>query len=201
VDTAARELRRGGRRVELSPKAFDLLVLLLEARPRAVPQAELRDRLWPGVFVAYTSLARVVTEVRQGLGEDSRSPRYVRTLHGYGYAFESEASLGPPASSPSRVAFALVNGERVQGIALGETVLGRSLDCGFPISSTRVSRRHCRILVSAEGATLEDLGSKHGTFLNGRRLDGPQALADGDHIGVGDAVLSFRAISGQSETE
>lgn len=200
VDPGARELRRGGRRVELSPKAFDLLVALLEARPRALSQAELRDHLWPGVFVAYSSLARLVTEIRHAIGDDSKGPRFIRTLHGFGYAFQAETSDDSSPAPPSRCAFAVVCGDRVQGLGPGETVMGRGLECVLQIGSARVSRRHARILVSETGASLEDLGSKHGTWLNGSRLEAPAALADGDQIGIGDAVLFFRAISRQAET-
>jgi DNA-binding winged helix-turn-helix (wHTH) protein len=198
LDADARELRRGGRRVELSPKAFDLLVALLEARPRALSQAELRDRLWPGVFVAYTSLARLVTEVRQVIGDDSREPRFIRTLYGFGYAFQGEQL---EVAARGRSAFAVVSGDRIEALRPGEAVIGRGLDCALQVGSARVSRRHARILVSDAGARLEDLGSKHGTWLNGRPLDGPAALADGDQIGIGDAVLTFRVVSSQAETE
>ena len=202
VDPDARELRRGGRPVEVSPKAFELLLILLEARPRALSQAQLRDRLWPGVFVAYTSLARLVTEIRQAIGDDARQPRFIRTLHGFGYAFQAETpeTLRPQAPL-SGLAFAVVWGDRIQGLVPGEAVLGRGLECALQIGSARVSRRHARVLIAESGATLEDLGSKHGTFLNGRRLQGPAALADGDRIGIGDAVLSFRVISRQTVTE
>ena len=198
LDSEARELRRGERHVDLSPKALQLLVALAEERPRALSQAELRDRLWPGVFVSHTSLARLVTEIRQAIGDDPRSPRFVRTLHGFGYAFQAEASPPGPATS---AAFVVVWGQQVFGLPPGEAVIGRSLQCPLQIASSKVSRRHARILVSDDVATLEDLGSKHGTWVNGRRVEAPETLADGDLIGVGNAVLTFRVVTGQTETE
>ena len=198
LDSEARELRRGGKHVDLSPKALQLLVALAEERPRALSQADLRDRLWPGVFVSHTSLARLVTEIRQAIGDDPREPRFVRTLHGFGYAFQAEAS---PASRAPGCAFAVLWGQRVFGLPPGEAVIGRSLQCLLQIASSKVSRRHARIVVTGDGATLEDLGSKHGTWVNGRRVQAPATLADGDLIGVGNAALTFRVVASQTETE
>ena len=83
-------LFRGTGEVRLSPKAFELLTLLVEARPRALSKTELLERVWPGVFVSEDSLAKVVTEIRQALGDRKRPPRIVRTVHRYGYAFAAE---------------------------------------------------------------------------------------------------------------
>src|SRR5512133_249181 len=87
VDIEARTLERAGESVPLSPKAFQLLLLLLEQRPRALSQAQLRDALWPDAHVGYTSLAQLVTELRRGIGDTDRPPRLVRTVSRFGYAF------------------------------------------------------------------------------------------------------------------
>jgi pSer/pThr/pTyr-binding forkhead associated (FHA) protein len=74
----------------------------------------------------------------------------------------------------------------------GENVLGR-LDEGVAwFDSPTVSRRHARITVSGGRATLEDLGSKNGTFLRGKRISGPQPLSDGDEICLGRVTMIFR---------
>ena len=69
-DTLRREVRRGSQRVHLSPKAFELLGLLLDRRPRAVSKDELFALLWPTTFVTDASLAVLVAEnaARTGLG-------------------------------------------------------------------------------------------------------------------------------------
>ena len=64
----------------------------------------------------------------------------------------------------------------------GEDAIGRVSKAAVWIDSNTVSRRHARIVISAEGATIEDLGSKNGTFLYGQRLTGPAELRDGDEI-------------------
>lgn len=90
-DERAWELRRGAETVTVSPKAFQLLAALLEVCPRALSRQELQNRLWPDTHVTHTSLPRVVNELRQALGDDPREPRYVRTVHGHGYAFKNQA--------------------------------------------------------------------------------------------------------------
>jgi WD40 repeat protein/DNA-binding winged helix-turn-helix (wHTH) protein len=86
-DPQRRELRRGEAAVDITTKAFDLLGILIDSRPRVLTKEELRDRLWPGVAVGDTSLAKLVTELRQATGDDAREPRFIRTVHRYGYAF------------------------------------------------------------------------------------------------------------------
>src|SRR5262245_16285654 len=83
-DSEARQRRRKGAGIALTLRAFDLLRILIESRPRAIPQSELKDRLWPGSFVGRTSLAQLVTEVRKAIGDDPAEPRFVRTQHGFG---------------------------------------------------------------------------------------------------------------------
>jgi DNA-binding winged helix-turn-helix (wHTH) protein len=193
-DAPARVLTRAGKRVTLSPRAFDLLQILLERRPQVVPQAELRDRLWPRTFVAYTSLARLVSEVRKAVGDSSRQSRLVRTVYGHGYAFSGEAVA-------SLSGCALVWADRVIPLLEGENVIGRGVECQVRIESTRVSRRHARIVVTNDEAVLDDLDSKNGTFLGSTRVTAPRGLRPGDEVLVGPAVLYFRGPAGLGPTE
>jgi len=73
LDTDARQLFERSRSVHLSPKAFEFLKVLVENRPRALSKQELLDRVWPGVFVSDASLARCVSEIRDAIGDHSRS--------------------------------------------------------------------------------------------------------------------------------
>src|SRR5262245_50999972 len=110
-DPEARELWRGQTRVALSPKAFQLLALLVAQRPRPLTHAALRDALWPDAHVGYTSLARVVTEVRKALGDTAEAPSFVRTVPRYGYAFAGDAPA-EAARAPGGAGCALVGDER-----------------------------------------------------------------------------------------
>jgi len=202
-DGESRELRGPDGAVHLSPKAFALLGALLESRPRALSKAELRDRLWANTFVSDSSLASLVMEVRRALGDSMRRPVFLRTVHRFGYAFCGEAADALRSVGPARraVSFFLSWGSRELLLSDGENVLGRALDTSSRIESASVSRRHARIVVAAGGATIEDLESKNGTYLNGRRLTVRTALANGDTIGLGSVQLVFRAVSAADSTE
>jgi len=127
VDFPARELRRAQSRVHVEPKALDFLELLIQSRPRVVPKAEILERLWPSTFVSESSLSRLAAELRAALGDDARSPRFIRTVHRRGYAFVgpveevASASRLPPAPLPCRLLF----GERVLALQAGENLVGR----------------------------------------------------------------------------
>jgi len=195
-DEPSRELRSGGRRVPLSPQAFGLLGLLLRERPRALSKAELRDRLWPDTFVGETSLPRVVGEVRRALGERPGEARLVRTVHRFGYAFAGDAvEDGPGSDRVERrdMGCALLWGERLIPLVVGDNLVGRDAGGAVRVPSSLVSRQHARIVVTPERATLLDLGSKNGTFCEGRRVEGEVELADGDEIRIGPALLVFCA--------
>ena len=92
IDTQRRQLRQDDAARHLSPKAFELLLLLLENRPRALSKAELHERLWPSTFVSDATLTSLVAEVRAALGERAAHGRFVRTVHQFGYAFEGSAT-------------------------------------------------------------------------------------------------------------
>jgi DNA-binding winged helix-turn-helix (wHTH) protein len=202
-DPETRQLSRAERAVELTPKAFELLGILLRNRPRAMSKAELRDLLWPDTFVSETSLARLVNEIRKALADPARAPRFVRTAYGFGYAFCGTAGEQPitrPRPSSGTSECWLLRGTEEIELREGENVLGRGAQAAVRIRSSGVSRAHARILVSAGLAILEDLGSKNGTFHKGRRIEGRVSLADGDQIVVGPTLLTFCSGAGDGST-
>lgn len=91
--------------------------------------------------------------------------------------------LGGPGMTRARVHLDTPTGKRP--FPNGSYLIGRSEECDVVLASGRCSRKHARLLVSDEGATLEDLGSANGTFVNGQRITGPHSLADGDFVVVG----------------
>jgi DNA-binding winged helix-turn-helix (wHTH) protein len=82
LDPARRQLLRAGQPVPLERKDFELLSLLVERRPRALSRAQIRDVVWPGVFISESRLNQAVNQVRRALEDDARRPRFVRTVHG-----------------------------------------------------------------------------------------------------------------------
>jgi DNA-binding winged helix-turn-helix (wHTH) protein len=193
-DSGTREVFRGGRPTPLSPKAFQFLEVLIGKRPNAVSKEELQQILWPKTFVTEANLPNLVGELRGELGDDARTPHVIRTVRGFGYAFIAVAQAFPssalsPAEGPI---YRLIWGDREIALALGENVIGRAADSVLFIDHSSVSRRHARILVDTTGAVLEDLGSKNGTLLRGKRVHRAQQLADRDSIEIGPASLVFR---------
>jgi DNA-binding winged helix-turn-helix (wHTH) protein len=202
LDADARLLLHGSERrhVHLSPKAFELLTVLAGERPRAVSKQELRDRLWPSTFVSEATLASVVAELRDALGERGREGRYVRTVHGFGYSFVATAQETPARDTAIPRSWIICNGEE-QALADGEHIIGRDHDVSISLRSPAVSRHHARIVVGAEVATIEDLGSKNGTFVRGESITSVMPLADGDRIRVGGFELTFRILTDGGSTE
>ncbi|HET7291436.1 MAG TPA: FHA domain-containing protein [Vicinamibacteria bacterium] len=196
-DADARRLERSGKPIELTPKAFALLELLVRERPRAVSKAEIRDALWPETFVSDVNLATLAFEVRQGIGDDARAPRWLRTVRGFGYAFEAEAE--PGASSPFRVF--LIWKEREFALGAGVHDIGRAEEADVVLAGAKVSRLHARIRVEGRSASIEDLASKNGTFLRETRLAGSVTLSDGDVIRLGTESLTVRFAAPDSPTE
>ena len=199
-DAPARELRRDGVPQPLSPKGFEFLELLLRERPRAVPKDEIHGRLWPTSYVSDASLARLANEVRTAIGDDARTPRHLRTVHRFGYAFSGEA-VAEAVVSATGATCRLVWADRQIPLLSGVNLLGRASEAQVVIDLARVSRHHARIVVENGKAVLEDLGSKNGTSLRGQLLRAPAELADGDEICIGAAVLVFRTSAGNSTTE
>ncbi len=125
-DSETREFLRGEEAVHLHPKAFRLLEILLENRPRALSKVTL---------------------------------------------------------------------------ASGENIIGRDRNAIVRIDDSTISRRHARIVVAGKRVTIEDLGSKNGTFVEGKRIENPRVLSDGERIQVGSIVLTFRAYSPEKSTD
>jgi DNA-binding winged helix-turn-helix (wHTH) protein len=204
LDLEARRVFRGPREVHLSPKAFELLKLLVETRPRALSKSELLERVWPGVFVSDASLARVVNQIRTGVGDSARRPRIVRTVHGFGYAFVADVrGEEPPAARIATTGARcwLACGRREFLLPDGEHIVGREPDAGIWLESPKVSRRHARLIVHGPRATIEDLSSKNGTSVRGARIAAALGLEPGDEIQIGPFTLVFRVGTEPRSTE
>jgi DNA-binding winged helix-turn-helix (wHTH) protein len=200
-DPETRELSRGGKTVHLHPKAFRLLEILLENRPRALSKAELHEKLWPGSFVSEANLASLAAEIRRGIGEKGRGARTLRTVYGFGYAFSGDA-IEEKRAPPSRATrYCLVWEKKEMPLTAGENVVGRDRDADVSIDDSTISRHHAKVRVTGDGATIEDLESKNGTFVQGSRIEKPRRLSDGERIQVGSVVLTFREFSPEKSTD
>lgn len=201
-DASSRQLWVRGTEVHLSPKAFDLLTLIIERRPQAVSKGDLHARLWPDTFVSDSSLPSLVSEIREAIADRRRKPYLIRTVHGFGYAFQSPERPTLDRTAADIVATAWLVGTPAE-IALfaGENVLGREDTGVIQLKSTTVSRRHARITIDAGGAVVEDLGSKNGTYVNDRRVTAPTPIVDGSQVRIGSLLFTFRLSRPGGSTE
>ena len=125
-------------RAPLSPKAFQLLELLLDRRPEAVAKTELLERLWPETFVSDASLHNLVAEIRAALGDAPRAARYIRTVPRYGYAFHGDARPAPGTRRRRNEALRPASGFGAAAsgfLSDGANVVGRDRDCAVRIDS------------------------------------------------------------------
>jgi len=127
-----RQLVRSGREVPLIPRYFDLLVLLIERRREAVHRRDIFDRVWADVIVSDSALSQAVRTIRSALGDDSKDPRFIRTVsrHGYQFVFpdvveledvgdeqtpKADAAPIAPAPAPPALASAIANEPSIYG--------------------------------------------------------------------------------------
>ena len=188
-DCGSRLLTRNGVKTHLSLKAQQLLQLLLLVRPRAQSREELYDALWPETFVCETNLAGIINELRRALGDDARTPHYIRTIHGFGYAFCGEVISG---AIPIAVAAALLCNEQRYSLCEGENLVGRADDCRVIIAAPTISRRHAVITIQDGSCWISDHDSKNGTFVDGKRIGRlPVQVTRNTQISFGAVRASF----------
>ena len=199
LDLAGRQLTRDGAVLHLTPKAFDLLALLVAEAPRVVPKAELHERLWTGTFVVDATLVGVVKELRRVLDDRSLERPIIRTAHRIGYAF-CRPTVSGAVSRPAVTHSIFLDRRRVD-LKEGENTIGRDPASVVWIDSAAVSRRHARIRIDSQGARVQDLGSKNGTRVGGHPVLGETSLQDGDVIEIGPARLLYRTSAGEVTTE
>jgi len=189
VDFNQRLLTRDDFVLHVTPKAFDLLSLLIKESPRVVPKLELHQRLWPTTFVSDATLAGLVKELRRTLTHDTADP-IIRTAHRVGYAFC--APLDEAKSIPAVTSRWITVGAKRILLEQTENLIGRHPASTVLLDIPGVSRRHAQIVIRPEGVVLEDLGSKNGTAVGDQLLKSrPITLQSGDRIQLGSAVIFY----------
>ena len=197
LDSGARTLVNAGRAVHLSPKAFDVLEILVARRPNVVSKEGLLREVWPGRIVEEANLAIAVGEIRKAIGEDPRSAGYILTVPRHGYRFGAEAgdlsgsaeTLDTPEGYPR---WWLTWGDKTLSLRQGENLVGRHPASSVWLNGTSVSRRHARIVADRSGVMIEDCASRNGTFVDGMKLVEPHLLVDGSTVTFGSEQVTFR---------
>jgi DNA-binding winged helix-turn-helix (wHTH) protein len=201
-DSVSRGLLKDGVEIPLTHKSRELLLLFLHNPGKLLPREEIVEKVWPDVAVTDDAVRFQVAELRKALGD--KGDAFIQTIRREGYRWE--APVRSAADRPVRPAvtdgspgpaprFRLVLETREVQLLEGENLIGRDPDGALWIDHASVSRRHARIVVREGKATLEDLESKNGTYLGGKRLEKKAALADGHEIRIGPETMIFRAAS------
>lgn len=203
VNGDTRQLLEGESERHLSPKAFDLLLALIEQRSRVVAKQELTEQLWPSTFVGETNLPTLVAEVRRALGDAAHGSSFVRTVHRVGYRFVAEVTAAPggAAATGAEAVMYLATPDGRYPLVPGTLIIGRARDAAIRIDAGGVSRHHARIVVTGREARVEDLGSKNGTFVDGKPVSGAQLLTNGSEVRVGPVAFTFVLTSPTTPTE
>jgi DNA-binding winged helix-turn-helix (wHTH) protein len=196
LDVTRRQLIREGREQHLAPKAFQLLLALLEVRPQVLSKADLMSRLWPDTFVSDANLAVLIGEVRAAIGDSARNPRLIKTHHRVGYSFAGKAvEIEQPEDGLDRAArIRLRIGRRRLVLPRGAFVVGRDRSCEIVLTDPSVSRHHARIHVRNGKLAVEDLNSKNGTRIGARPVSQLTAVKHGE-------ILTFGNVSVEVEFE
>jgi DNA-binding winged helix-turn-helix (wHTH) protein len=199
-DRQTRQLvARGGETLHLTPKAFELLEILIAETPRVVPKTELHERLWPETFVSDATLAGLVKELRRVLRAHAPDMRFIRTAHSVGFAFCAPVTASHVPDGIGNRCWLIARGRRVW-LKPGDNIIGRDPACDVWLNAPSVSRRHARIVVDGASARIEDLDSKNGTRLANSPVTAPVTLNDGDEVQIGRFSIVYREAS-QGSTE
>ena len=101
VNTRLRQVSCAGQQVEPQPKAFDVLVYLIEHRDRVVDKDELLEQLWPGVVVSESALTQALRKARSMVGDDGTRQAMIRTVQRRGFRFVCPLDADGPAPAPA----------------------------------------------------------------------------------------------------
>jgi DNA-binding winged helix-turn-helix (wHTH) protein len=204
VDPSLNRVSRGNETVQIPPRVMQVLLCLAEAGGKVVTKQELIDTVWQERYVSEAALTQSIAVLRKILGDESDLPRYVENIPRRGYrlvAIPEPLSECPRPDRPKSSLCRLCYGERDFILSVGDNTIGRAVDAEVRIDASKVSRRHSIVKVEGATAIIEDLASKNGTYVNGRRITSPQLLQDGDEITTGPAVLLFRVENLERPTE
>jgi len=195
VEPTLDRISQDGRLVRLRPRAMDVLTTLALAAGKLVSKRDLIDDVWRTEFVSDHALTQVIAELRAALGDDAGNPTFIENIPRRGYRLV--ATVTPVVDSVVSnngvsMPFKLETDDGNFSLSQGQNVIGRTDEADICLDMTEVSRCHAMITVQGTTAIIEDLGSKNGTYVNGRQLEGPATLNNGDEIWIGRSVARMR---------
>ena len=203
LDRSGGDLRRLGHRIMLQDQPLIVLDMLIARAGTIVTRQELCQRLWPEAFVDFDNgLNNAVSRLRTALEDSATTPRFVETVGRRGYRFIAALEVVHQRQEPSPVRAWLVGDSGRIDLHAGQNVLGRRGPGVLELASSTVSRRHARITIdeSSGKASIEDLGSKNGTFVGEHRITRAVTLVDGECVRIGSLTLRFTLVRASEDT-
>jgi DNA-binding winged helix-turn-helix (wHTH) protein/tetratricopeptide (TPR) repeat protein len=196
VDAQRHLLLREGEVIQLAPKVFETLLILVRSGGRVLRKSELMETIWPDTFVEESNLAQHIFLLRKILGEEKNEHRYIVTVPGIGYRFVApvkvsethdhtrtqaaeegmEVDVWPPASLavlPFKTVLA-AEGDEVLGVGIADALI-------MKLSALRLVR------VRPTTAVLKYAGATQDALLAGREL-GVDTLLDGYYQRHGEQI-------------
>jgi DNA-binding winged helix-turn-helix (wHTH) protein len=139
MDAAERLLSRDGEAVQLSPKAFDLLLALVERQGRLIEKDELMKLVWPDTFVEEANLSYTISLIRKALGPDAEPQQFIETVPKHGYRFIAEVRRERAGGAAS--------GARATAYGAGFEPVGGAMPLDSQFYITRPVDEHFRVAI------------------------------------------------------
>jgi TolB-like protein len=178
LDLAAVELRAGGEPVALERQVFALIALLVENSERMVSKDEIIEKVWDGRIVSDAAVASRVKSARQALGDDGKSQRFIRTVHGQGFRFVAQARAARSVAAAS-VAEADETGRDLSDMARRLDRITRPSLAVLPFRFVGGDARYAPLAHALPDELIADLARLHWLFVTARgssfRLRAPDA--------------------------
>jgi TolB-like protein/DNA-binding winged helix-turn-helix (wHTH) protein/Tfp pilus assembly protein PilF len=193
LDAAERRLTRDGQPISLAPKAFDLLVVLVEEAGHLFEKDELLKRLWPDTFVEEATLAKHVSTLRKALGDSPEGTEYIETVPKAGYRFVAEVQRIECADATAEPPAAYAAPATAEKEERARPLAGVQVFVAAYVGWQRLRPLHRRLVTSAIVLALASAG-----YLTWQRISS-QAGATGRRITL--AVLPFQYLGSDPEQE
>jgi DNA-binding winged helix-turn-helix (wHTH) protein/TolB-like protein/Tfp pilus assembly protein PilF len=213
LDTAERRLLRNGEPVQVTPKAFDTLIALVENSGRIVEKEALLQKVWPDTIVEEATLAQNISTLRKALSEGDAEAQYIETVPKHGYRFVAAvrnlAAVSDTLVLEKQKSSRIVIREEEAGPVIEQAPAARPEQLpetsGSPLPPSPQSRRffHTRQFKGGLLALLliAALISAAVAYRNGERVKSPEPVAASGQTVKQIAVLPFQTINNDSRDE
>jgi DNA-binding winged helix-turn-helix (wHTH) protein/tetratricopeptide (TPR) repeat protein len=136
------QIFKAGAVVQLEPKAFKLLVFLIQNRDRLVEKDEILEALWKDINVTENVLASAIAKLRRTLGDDSKTAKYIQTFHTRGYRFVANVEVKNGSVTDGRAGAALAEAGEPDGAVSLRSTVEAVTDVPSPTPERPLSARH-----------------------------------------------------------